>query len=91
MLRISALGVHISPCFTEQMIFDEGKRIEYHHAPPSGVTERTGAEGWYAASDVEDGTSLKISLTLEVQLPLPRSVSPAVNKVIRTTVNRTGD
>ncbi|HEY8301861.1 MAG TPA: hypothetical protein VIG48_08175 [Jatrophihabitans sp.] len=91
MTRISALGVSISPSFTERMTFNEGRRIEYTHTPPSGSRERAGAEGWYDLSDAEDGTALKISLTLAVELPLPRSATPAVRRVMQATMNRMGD
>jgi carbon monoxide dehydrogenase subunit G len=91
MMRISALGVSISPAFTERMRFDEGRHIAYHHEPPPGAVERTGAEGWYRLSDTDDGTHLAISLTLAVDLPLPRAASPAVRSVMTTTMNRTGD
>ncbi len=91
MAQISALGVSISPSFTEQMHFDEGHRIEYTHQPPAGVRERAGAEGWYDLSDTADGTALKISLTLEVDLPLPRRAAPAVRRVMKATMTRMGD
>ena len=91
MAQIAALGVSISPSFTEQMRFTEGRRIEYTHQPPSGVRERAGAEGWYDLSDTADGTDLKISLTLEVDLPLPRRAGPAVRRVMEATMTRMGD
>jgi carbon monoxide dehydrogenase subunit G len=91
MARISALGVSISPTFTEQMRFDPGHRIEYTHVPPAGARERAGAEGWYDLADTDGGTQLKISLTLEVDLPLPRSAAPAVCRVMRATMNRMGE
>jgi carbon monoxide dehydrogenase subunit G len=91
MARISALGVSISPSFTEQMKFAEGSRIEYSHQPPNGTRERAGAEGWYDLDDADGGTRLKISLTLEVDLPLPRSTAPAVRRVMQATMNRMGD
>lgn len=91
MARISALGVSISPSFTERMRFDTGHRIEYTHQPPPGVRERAGAEGWYELTDTEGGTQLKISLTLDVDLPLPRSAAPAVCKVMQATMNRMGE
>lgn len=91
MLRISALGVNISPMFTERMRFDEGNRIDYTHEPPRGVTERTGADGYYILSDVEGGTRLQISLTLTVELPLPKLARAAVSKVMQETMERTGD
>jgi carbon monoxide dehydrogenase subunit G len=89
--RIAALGVSISPAFTEQMRFEDGSRIDYTHRPPNGVKERAGAEGWYELRDVSDGTQLAISLTLCVELPLPRAATPAVQRVMRSMMRRTGD
>jgi carbon monoxide dehydrogenase subunit G len=89
--KIAALGVSICPAFTEQMSFDAGRRIDYTHQPPAGVRERAGAEGWYVLADVDGGTHLSISLTLCVDLPLPRAASGAVQRVMRSTMRRTGD
>ena len=91
MIRIAALGVSISPTFTERMRFTEGRRIEYSHEPPKGTTERAGAQGCYELSDVPGGTHLQIDLTLTVELPLPRAAHGAVQKVMKTTMIRTGD
>lgn len=91
MMQIKALGVRISPAFTEQMTFDDGQRIDYEHAPPKGIHERTGADGWYVLADVDGGTKLSISLTLSVELPLPRSAGVAVRRVMNKTMGRTGD
>ena len=91
MTRIAALGVSISPSFTESMSFDEGRRIVYTHTPPEGARERAGAEGWYQLNDVDGGTELRISLGLEVDLPLPRSAAPAVRRVMGATMTRMGD
>ena len=94
MMSISALGVSIAPAFTERMHFTEGSEtseISYQHEPPPGTTERTGADGWYRLSDVDGGTKLQISLTLHVDLPLPRSAGPAVRRVMTGTMARTGD
>jgi carbon monoxide dehydrogenase subunit G len=91
MVKISALGVTISPKFTEHMHFDDKTRIDYEHEAPAGVTERTGADGWYVLEDVDGGTKLSISLTLHVELPLPKAAGPAVKKVMNSTMARTGD
>lgn len=91
MMRIKALGVRISPAFTEKMTFEDGVRIDYEHAPPAGVHERTGADGRYVLEDVDGGTKLSISLTLSVELPLPKSAGPAVRGVMNRTMARTGD
>ena len=91
LVSISALGVRISPAFTERMHFTEGSKIVYEHEAPAGTVERTGADGWYDLSDVEGGTRLQISLTLHVDLPLPRSAGPAVRRVMTSTMGRTGD
>ncbi len=91
MMQIKALGVGIAPVFTEKMSFDPGRRIDYSHTPPSGATERAGADGWYLLKDVDEGTHLSISLTLSVDLPLPRSAGRAVRRVMSSTMERTGD
>jgi carbon monoxide dehydrogenase subunit G len=91
MKSISALGVSIAPSFTEHMTFVDGERIDYQHQPPSDTVERTGADGWYVLRDVADGTELAISLTLTVELPLPKSAARAVERVMLGTMARTGD
>jgi hypothetical protein len=55
------------------------------------VIERQGAEGYYELADVVGGTHLKISLTLQVELPLPALAGRAVNRVIEATIERMGD
>ena len=91
MSRVSVLGVTLSPSFTEQMSFDAPHRIEYTHAPPPGRTERTGADGWYELTEVRGGTRLRISLTLHVDLPLARAARPAVTRVMKAVMMRTGE
>jgi hypothetical protein len=79
MARVPVLGMSVTPSFTEQMTFTDGYRIEYTHAPPADACERTGADGWYELGDaVDGGTDLAISLTVKVELPLPRAAGPAV-------------
>jgi carbon monoxide dehydrogenase subunit G len=90
MIRIAALGVAICPSFTEKMTFDDGQRIDYTHAPPPGTKERAGAEGSYVLADVPGGTHLEMEMTLRVDLPLPRTARPAVQRVMRGTIDRTG-
>jgi carbon monoxide dehydrogenase subunit G len=92
LIRLSVLGVGVGSEFTEKMTFEDGRSIRYTHAPPPGVVERTGAEGWYELSDVEGGgTHLRISLTLNVELPLPRVSRAVVQRVMAETMARTGD
>ncbi|WP_375492109.1 SRPBCC family protein [uncultured Jatrophihabitans sp.] len=91
MARIAALGVSVIPVFTETMSFDDGKRIEYRHTPPNGKRERAGADGVYELSDVDGGTHLLIELTLRVELPLPEKSKRAVQHIMKSTMNRTGD
>ncbi|HTK60774.1 MAG TPA: hypothetical protein VL595_00305 [Pseudonocardia sp.] len=91
LIRLNVLGVGVGSEFTERMTFEEGKRIDYYHEPPSGSNERTGAEGWYVLSDHKDGTHLAISLTLNVEMPLPRASKSVVQRVMAETMQRTGD
>jgi carbon monoxide dehydrogenase subunit G len=88
MTKISALGVGIAPTFTEQMDFDEGKAIRFRH---EGDGERAGAEGTYELSDgPRGGTHLAVDITLKVDLPLPGVSRPAVERVMKTMMARTG-
>jgi hypothetical protein len=91
LVSIAALGVSISPCFTERMTFKDGQRIDFTHRPPAGVREHAGAEGHYVLTEVDGGTRLRISLTLCVELPLPKLASPAVTRVMAATMQRTGE
>ena len=89
---ISALGVSVEPSFTEHMDFDEARSIRFEHRPPAGATERAGAHGRYELEDRGDGhTRLFVDISLCVDLPLPRLSRRAVEKVMATTMQRTGD
>jgi len=88
---ISALGVSVSPSFTERMTFAEGERIEFSPEPPFG-TQRAGADGTYLLSDAPEGvTRLAIDITISAELPLPRLAKGAVEKVMAATMTKTGD
>ncbi len=89
--RIGVLGASISPSFTERMHFDEPEKISYTHEPPAGRHERAGAEGWYLLSEIDEGTHLRISLTLSVDLPLAKAAGPAVRRVMESAMARTGE
>jgi carbon monoxide dehydrogenase subunit G len=91
LIRIAALGVSISPAFTERMRFEDERRIAFSHEPPPGVRERASADGFYELTDVGNGTHLAISLTLCVELPLPRLAAPAVERVMSLTMQQTGE
>jgi carbon monoxide dehydrogenase subunit G len=89
--RISALGVTVSPVFTEQMRFEPKSLIEFSHQAPPKSREYAGASGSYRLTEVAGGTELAIDLTLTVELPLPRLAAGAVERVIAATMARTGD
>ncbi len=89
---ISALGVTVAPSFTERMVLTPIERIEYHHEPPSGTTEKAGAEGVYTLGERPDGgCRLFIDLTMWVDLPLPKMSRRAVERVMAETMQRAGD
>ena len=89
--RFTILGIGLAPCFTERMRFDPPNRIEYSHEPPEGHREPAGADGWYVLTEVDGGTRLEISLTMHVDLPLAKAARPAVTRVMRSMMQRTGD
>ncbi len=89
---ISALGVSVAPTFTEHMTFREPSSIRYEHRPPDGRSERAGANGVYELEELStQRTRLTIDITLCVELPLPRLSRRAVERVMATTMQRTGD
>lgn len=88
----SALGVEVAPSFTERMEFVEHESIRFTHDPPSGEHERAGANGLYTLTRLDpDRTGLAIDLTLHVELPLPRASRRAVERIMSSTMVRTGD
>ncbi|MGA8851614.1 MAG: hypothetical protein WB508_07820 [Aeromicrobium sp.] len=88
---IDVLGIEISPSFTEKMTYDEGRQIDFNHAPPQGADEKAGAEGRYTLTDTDDGTHLAISLEVSVDLPLPKFSSPAVSTTMKTVIASMGN
>lgn len=91
MQGLSALGVGLSPVFTEAMTFQTERRIDFTHAPPAGSRERVGAEGSYRLDPTDEGTHLAITLTVQVDLPLPSAAKPAVTRAMRTTMDKMGE
>lgn len=92
MAGIRALGIEVAPSFTERMTFHAPERIEFRHEPPPGHTDRAGADGVYELAELApDRTHLSIDLTLSVELPLPAISRRAVEKVMTSTMGRTGD
>lgn len=98
MSGLDVLGVKVAPAFTERMVFDELERIEFHHDPPAGATERSGVEGWYDLSDADPGdgaggpaTHLATSLEITLDLPLPRLSRPAVVSAMKGVMGTMGD
>jgi carbon monoxide dehydrogenase subunit G len=88
---LKVLGVGIAPAFTELMVLDEPERIEFRHDPPDGDSERSGVEGWYALTEVDEGTRLVTSLEITLDLPLPRASSRAVKSAMGKVVEQMGE
>lgn len=88
---IEVLGKSVSPVFTERMDFDEPSRIEFTHDPPAGRTERSAVEGWYDLAEHDQGTLLRTSLEICLDLPLPRLSSKAVTATMKGVVGKMGD
>lgn len=89
--RLSVLGVDIATTCTERMRFDDERRIEFSHEPPERDAESVGVDGRYELSDVPEGTHLAITLTVHLELPLPRLAEPEITATMRSTMRRIGD
>jgi carbon monoxide dehydrogenase subunit G len=89
---LDLLGRRLAPTFTERMVFEEQRRIEFHHEPPEGVPERAGVTGWYDLSEGPDGTT-RLATSLEVCLdaPLPKVSAPAVRAAMKGVMATMGD
>jgi carbon monoxide dehydrogenase subunit G len=88
---LDLLGRKLAPAFTERMVFEKERRIEFHHEPPEGTSERAGVNGWYDLSDGPGGTRLETSLEICLEAPLPRAAGPAVRTVMKGVMATMGD
>ena len=89
---LDLLGRSIAPAFTERMVLEDQHRIEFHHDPPEGTSERAGVNGWYDLSEGPGGTT-RLETRLEVCLdaPLPRVSGPAVRSAMKGVMATMGD
>ena len=84
MSGLSVLGVGVAPAFTEQMTYDEPRRIEFRHDPPRGRDRAVGGRGVVRSS--------RSSLPAPGSPPRSRSPStcrcPKVSgRAVRATMN----
>lgn len=87
---IEALGVSVAPTFTERMEFVEPSIIRFNHETANDEIERAGADGTYVLTPRGNETELKVDISLTVELPLPRLSAAAVERVMKTSMQRTG-
>ncbi|MDX1622309.1 MAG: SRPBCC family protein [Nitriliruptorales bacterium] len=90
MRQYNVLGVKFQPSFTERIKTQPPDRIIFTH-DPGQRRENAGAEGEYRLEEVDDGTHLWIEITVTVDLPLPKFVRGAVERVMLYEMGRTGD
>lgn len=91
MSGLEVLNVGFAPKFTEAMTFTDLERIDFEHAPPSGVREKAGVRGHYVLEEVEGGTHLATLLEVTVDLPLPKVSAPAVRTAMKGVMATMGD
>ena len=89
-MGVEALGVSVAPTFTERMEFIEPRLIRFNHVTTRGDRERAGADGTYELTQRGEETELKVDIALTVELPLPRLSAGAVERVMKTSMQRTG-
>jgi hypothetical protein len=91
MSGLEVAGIGIAPVFTERMVFEEPDRIEFHHDPPAGTTEKAGVEGWYELTPTDEGTRLVTELEITLDLPLPKAMGRVVRGTMSKVVDQMGD
>ena len=88
---VGALGLNLDAAFTERMEFDDERQIRFSHDPPNDKREMAGLEGVYDLAPAgEQATSLKVDLTLSVELPLPGLSKRAVESMLELMMRTTG-
>jgi hypothetical protein len=90
---IDVLGASLSPSFTVAMGFQPRERIDITPAPPPGRSERAAVTGWYVLTEPpprRPGVHLATSLTIAVELPLPRMSRRAVEASMQRVVDGMG-
>lgn len=86
---LSVLGKDLAPSFTERMSLSPQERIDFTHDPQG--KEKAGSEGTYELSDADGGTSLRIDLTVKVDLPLPGLSRGAVRATMNGVIAQMGN
>ena len=97
MTKLPVPKATLSPTFTERMEFVELERIEFKHDAPEGSDENACVDGWYELEELEPlagepaATMLRTSLSITLDLPLPKALGPAVKGSMKTVINQMGD
>lgn len=97
MTRLPVPRTTLSPTFTERMEYVELERIEFKHDAPQGSDENACVDGWYELEELETqagegaATMLRTSLSITLDLPLPRALRLAVKASMKTVINQMGD
>ena len=97
MTKLPVPKATLSPIFTEKMEFVELERIEFKHDAPEGSDENACVDGWYELEELEPlegepaATMLRTSLSITLDLPLPKALGPAVKGSMKTVINQMGD
>ncbi|GAA0973371.1 hypothetical protein ENKNEFLB_00074 [Nocardioides aquaticus] len=97
MTKLPVPKATLSPTFTEKMEFVELERIEFKHDAPEGSDENACVDGWYELEELEPlegepaATMLRTSLSITLDLPLPKALGPAVKASMKTVINQMGD
>ncbi len=89
--KIGAMGIHLSPSFTEAMVFEPETSIAFTHCPPDGESERIGAAGRYELADTPTGVRVSMTLTITADLPLPESAGEMVRELMQDKLTELGD
>lgn len=89
---LDLLGRKLAPVFTERMVFEEQRRIEFHHEPAADTPEMAGVNGWYDLSEGPGGaTRLETSLEICLEAPLPKVSGPAVRGAMKGVMATMGN
>ncbi|MBD2759521.1 SRPBCC family protein [Yimella sp. cx-573] len=87
---IPVLNQKFQPVFTALMTFDPKTRISYAH-DPARTDELAAVEGIYTLTPKDEGTHLRIDITVTARMPFPKVMGPAVRTAMNVVMTQMGN
>lgn len=85
--RYGALGLEVVPAFDVEAAFRPHDRVDFR--PVGDVSEDASGRGWITLADAPAGrTRVEVGVVVEVDVPIPRLLAPALTKIMRREIRQ---